>query len=68
MGVMSPDPWSWPSPGKEFALWPHEGVGDGGSPQILHPGSRTHRKAMNCYATAVPRLEQSQACVRQADR
>lgn len=31
------DPQSWPSPGKESALWPHMGVGDGGGPQILHP-------------------------------
>lgn len=45
--VLSPDPRSWPSPGKEFALWPRVGVGDGGSPQILHPDSWTHRRALS---------------------
>lgn len=51
------DPQSWPSPGKESALWPHMGVGDGGSPQILHPiaswTQECHEPPCHSCATAV---------------
>ena len=51
------DPQSWPSPGKESALWPHMGVGDGGGPQILHPiaswTQECHEPPCHSCATAV---------------
>lgn len=64
-----PEPQSWPSPGKKSALWSHGRVGDGGSPQVLHPVTFWTQEGREplCHSctTAVPHLEQSQAWGRQ---